>query len=138
MANVRSTNIEARNEQRPKRIPISGDSRNVLTISDQDPNYVYRWVNDMKGGMRIRKFLAAGYDFVKDPNLEVGDGLEVGSISGMGDAIQREVGEGTISYLMRILKEYYDEDQNAKLIKATEIEAGIGKTAGFYGKVDIS
>jgi len=138
MANPRSANIEKRNEQRPQRVPVSGEARNVLTISDEDPNFVYRWVNDMKGGMRIRKFLAASYEFVKDPAITVGDGEEVGAISGIGDAIQREVGEGTISYLMRIPKEFYDEDQAAKVARNTEVEAGTGKSQGFYGKVDIS
>lgn len=138
MANQRSPNLEARNEQRPKRVPISGEARNVLTVNEQDPNFVYRWVNDMKGGMRLRKFVAAGYEFVKDPNLTIGDGLDVGALSGIGDAVQREVGEGTISYLMRIPKGYYDEDQLAKIAQITEVEKGIGKSGGFYGKVDIS
>lgn len=138
MANQRSASIEKRNTERPTRVPVSGEARNVLTISDEDENFIYRWVNDMKGGMRIRKFLAAGYDFVQDPAITVGDGEEVGVISGMGSSIQREVGEGVMSYLMRIPHEYYNEDQAAKVARNSEIEAGTGKNASFYGKVDIT
>ena len=38
---------------------------------DKDPDYVYRFVNDT--GSRIANFQAAGYEFVQDTDLVVGD-----------------------------------------------------------------
>lgn len=49
-----ATRAKNRGENRPSRVPVSG-RRDVMTVADQDPNFVYRWVNDV--GNRIDQFL---------------------------------------------------------------------------------
>lgn len=104
---------------RVKRTPIG--QRNVLTVKDKDPNYHYRIVNttDGKGNAdRIEKFKAAGYEVV---GAEVGD-KRVDSNSGLSTTSEFSVGNGIKAVVMRIPKEYYEEDQAAKMgqIKAQE------------------
>jgi hypothetical protein len=125
--------VEARNESRPTRIPVSGEARNVLTITNADPNFVYRWVNDSVD--RVSRFLTGGYEFVIDPHMEVGDGTDPSDARSIGAAVSRQVGNGMVSYLMRIKREFYLEDQAAKAqsIQTTEqamkqtVEGGRGR-----------
>ena len=111
--------------------------RGPLAISgDKDPNYHYRVVNDT--GSRIHNFKQAGYEMVTDPDLVVGDG-RVFDASDLGSAKRVISNDGTTSYLMRIKKEYYDEDQAAKLAQINEIEDTMKKEASqFTGSLKIS
>ena len=95
--------------QRAKRTPVSG-GRDILAVKDQDPNYVYRWVNDTDG--RLEKFKAAGYEVVT-ANIEVGT-KSVDRNSKLGSAVTKSVGGKLTAVLMRIPKEWYEEDQKAK------------------------
>ena len=121
-----------------KRIPLG--QRSVLTVpkEDKDPNYEYRFVNDRDG--RIRMFRDAGWEVVKRrERLEVGD-PQVGVGNQPGSIVSKSVGKGTVSYLMRIPKEFYREDQETKAEKINETEAGLkmeDKKEGRYGKVKI-
>ena len=123
-----------RAKNRPKRIPVSGAARNVLTVDNQDENFVYRWVNDKD--QRIRKFQQAGYEFVND-DVVVGDGPRAGEASTLGDNVSKEVGLGTMSYLMKIPREFYEEDQKAKHDGVADTEDSIYrdmKRNGFDGE----
>ena len=104
---------------------------------DKDPNYVYRFVNDT--GSRIANFQAAGYEFVQDSDLVVGDS-RVFDPSDIGSGKRVTSNDGTVSYLMRTKKEYYDEDQASKaaLIDETEQAMKQEATKGMYGKLNIS
>ena len=127
-----------RAKNRPKRIPVSGAARNILTIDNQDENFVYRWVNDQD--QRIRRFQQAGYEFVSD-DVQVGDGPRAGEASTQGVNVAKEVGLGTVSYLMRIPKEFYLEDQAAKHDQVRATEESIYqdmKNRGFTGKIEKS
>ena len=95
--------------QRAKRTPVSG-GRDILAVRDQDPNYVYRWVNDTDG--RLEKFKAAGYEAVT-ADVEVGT-KSVDRNSKLGSVITKSVGGKLTAVLMRIPKEWYVEDQKAK------------------------
>jgi len=64
-----ATRAKNRNTKRPQRVPVSG-RRDVLTVTDKDEAFVYRWVNDTQG--RIDQFLAGGYELVQD-DVKVGD-----------------------------------------------------------------
>jgi hypothetical protein len=94
--------------QRRERIPVSGP-RDILTVAEKDPNYVYRWVKDLPG--RIQRFRDAGYEIVNH-ETQVGQ-RTVDSASRLGTAVTRLDGTNTL-VLMRIPKEWYDEDQTAK------------------------
>ena len=123
-------------EKRTARKPLH--QRGTQTINgDKDPNYVYRFVNDT--GSRIANFQSAGYEFVEDKDLVVGDS-RVFDPSDIGSGKRVTSNDGTVSYLMRTKKEYYDEDQASKaaLIDETEQAMKQEATKGMYGKLNIS
>lgn len=106
-------------------------------LGDKDPNYAYRFVNDT--GSRIDNFAAAGYEFVTDDTLVVGD-RRVLDPSDPGTNKKVISNDGTTSYLMRIKKEWYDEDQAAKAAQIAETERAMKQeaTQGTYGSLKIT
>lgn len=123
---------------RPRRTNING-KRNVLTIQDaqKDPKFVYRFVNDTDS--RIQNFEEIGYEIVRDSSIKVGD-KRVDNPSAEGSPVVVSKGS-TRSFLMRIKKEYYEEDQAAKAKAISETEAGMkaeAQSQGMYGKLEIS
>lgn len=121
--------------QRPRRTPIGG--RNVLTVQGKDPNFVYRIVND--SGDRIQQFLGAGYELVEASTVQVGD-KRVNAATPVGSKAQVSVGKGEKAFVMRISKEFYDEDQLAKKVYVDKLEQSIKQTASNsadYGKLTI-
>lgn len=106
-------------------------------LGDKDPDYVYRFVNDT--GSRISNFKSAGYEFVEDKDLVVGDS-RVFDPSDLGSAKRVTSNDGTASYLMRIKKEYYDEDQAAKAALNDETEKAMKRDAGqgMYGSIKVT
>lgn len=105
---------------------------------DKDPNYVYRFVNDT--GSRVANFQSAGYEIVRDENLVVGDNRVFDpSASETGKKVISN--DGIVSYLMRIKKEWHEEDQAAKQAYIDETEGAIKQTASQgadYGSVKLS
>ena len=125
-----------KNVKRVVRKPLF--QRGPQSISgEKDPNYVYRFVNDT--GSRIDQMKQAGYEIVTDDNLIVGDS-RVSDPSSQGSAKRVISKDGTVSYLMRQKKEYYEEDQAAKQAHNDEIEAAMKKQAseGMYGSIKMS
>lgn len=119
----------ATRKRRPKRTPIG--RRNVLTVDKRDPNYYYRFVNDVDG--RLQMFEEAGYEAVKEPT-QVGD-PRAGDASQLGSTVRKPVGDGKSAVLMRIPKEYYEEDQAAKEERLRAKEQALLEEAqgeGFY------
>jgi hypothetical protein len=103
--------------ERTKRTPIA--QRNILTVEGRDPDYVYRIVNDT--GDRIQAFKDAGYDMVLAKDVRVGD-KRINSVTPEGSNAQVSVGAGQKAFVMRIPKEWYDEDQLAKQARITALE----------------
>lgn len=122
--------------KRTRRTPVSG-KRNVLTVEGKDPNYVYRFVND--NGDRVAIMQEQGYEVVTDSSIKVGD-RRVANPTQEGSPVKASVGQGQQAFLMRIKKEWYDEDQAAKQAHVTELETAMKKEAkeGMYGKIEIS
>ena len=120
---------------RVTRVPVS--QRNILTVKGKDPNYVYRVVNDQDD--RIAQFLEGGYELVEKETTDVGD-KRVSSGTPVGSKQHLSVGQGTKAYVMRIKKEFYEEDQAAKQGFVNKQEASIKDKAldGNYGKLDIT
>lgn len=105
--------------KKPVRIPV-GAARDILTVQGQDPNYAYRWVlDDPKRPGRLQRFRDGGWEVVTDSN-EIGQNT-VDRGKKLGSAITRPDGGNTL-VLMRILKEWYDEDQAAKADKIDALE----------------
>ena len=117
--------------ERPKRVPVVGRSR--LAIRNQDPNYHYRVVNaNLESDPdRIENLKEMGYEVV-----EKGDTGEkrVDTPSALGSAGLISVGQGTKAVVMRIRKEWYKEDQDAKQEEINKTEREADKRAD-YGKL---
>lgn len=120
---------------RTKRVPIG--TRNILTVTGKDPDYVYRIIND--SGDRVQKFLEAGYELVSKNSTSVGD-KRINAPSAEGSVQQVSVGGGQKGFVVRIRKEWYDEDQAAKLanLKALEESTKAKALDGTYGKLEIT
>ena len=120
---------------RVSRTPVG--TRNILTVKGKDPNYVYRHVNDIDD--RISMFQEAGYELVQDESVVVGD-KRVNAASSLGSAKAVSVGQGTKAYLMRIKREWYEEDQARKLSNVADIERATKEKAldGTYGDLKLS
>lgn len=122
---------------RPTRTPING-TRSVLKIKGQEAGYQYRIVNDE--GDRVAQLEAAGYEIVSDPNVQVGD-RRVAKATQEGSPVKVSVGGGMQGYVMRIRKDWYDEDQANKLKQAAELESQLkrdAKAGADYGDVKFS
>ena len=121
-----------------KRVPLG--TRNILTIdeAEKDPAYQYRLVSDK--GDRIRRFRDAGWEVVsRREGMKVGDD-QVGVGSSVGSLVTKSVGGNTTGYLMRIKKEFYQEDQEAKAARIRQGESDLKlekEKKGRYGDIKI-
>lgn len=120
---------------RVQRTPVG--TRNVLTVAGKDANYEYRIIND--SGDRVQEFLDAGYELVEKDSVRVGD-KRVGSATSEGSKAHLSVGQGQKAFVVRIKKEWYEEDQAAKQIRVNQLEEATKAKAldGTYGKLEIS
>ena len=105
------------NAGRPARIPIG--QGNKLEFDGKDPNYMYRVVNDIPG--RLTMFQQAGYEFCTTEQRIADKGIAEGTA--VDTRIIVNSGNGIKSYLMRIPKEYYDEDQAKKIESIKKAES---------------
>ena len=104
------------NSAKPGRVPVGAG--NKLQFAGKDPSYRYRVVNDNPG--RLAMFQQAGYEFCYSEEREADKGAA--EAGGVDTRIVADAGRGVKGYLMRIPREFYDEDQAAKIekVKATE------------------
>lgn len=122
-------------EKRPARIPVAGQS-NILGVEGKDKNYVYRFIRDQ--GARVQIFLRGYWDYVNKDDVIVDSSREVSlgsTVTIIGDPKTNEK-----LVLMRIKKEYYDEDQFAKQEAINVTEQGMrDQTEGEtnYGSIKI-
>jgi hypothetical protein len=122
---------------RVTRTPVS--QRNILTVKGKDPNYEYRIVNDVED--RITQFLDAGYVIDENESVDVGDKrVSTGSGVSPGSKKMFSVGNGTKAFVMKIKREWYEEDQAAKQQKVDLQESSIKEKAlsGTYGDLKIT
>jgi hypothetical protein len=123
---------------RVKRQPVSQRSR--LAVNGKDPNYVYRFVNDI--GDRINMFQEAGYELVSKADHKIGDNrVDIASPDGSHASVSVGIspkGESQRAYLMRQKREWYEEDQRTKQeeIKQTQRQLKNPDLEGSYGKIE--
>jgi len=126
-------------ENRPKRIPVSEANRDKMTVAGLDnDNFVYRWVNDSEG--RLATFVAGYWEFVDQTGQPIGDG-GIEQSAGVGSKFSKGVGQGVTAYLMRIPRDIWLEDQQLKENDVKQIEAEMKRTAkqaGDYGRVEVT
>lgn len=128
---------------RPKRTRVEG-RRGILNIPDlaaKNPEWVFRWVNDENFGQRIQQMKDIGYENVTFDELggSVGE-KSVESANAPGSVVSRPVGLNTVAFLMKIRKEFYDEDQLAKAERIDAKEALMKREAlerSDYGKIEV-
>lgn len=103
---------------------------------EKDSDYVYRFVNDT--GSRIANFQQAGYEIVTDQDLVVGDS-RVSDPNTIGAGKSVTSNDGTVSFLMRIKREWYTEDQKAKAAQINETEQAMKQNSSSdYGTLKVS
>lgn len=93
--------------------PMIAGRRDVLTVKNKEPGYVYRVVNanDPADLQRIEDLKEIGYEIAPSP--EVGD-KTVNSAGTLGTSSRISTGGGSFGVVMRIPQEFYDEDFKAK------------------------
>ena len=139
MAREEKDRKEVRKPSRKKRVPL-GVHRSKLTIEGFriPPDKVARWIVDHPG--RIAMAEQAGYAFVDDPNIVVGEGAEnqrdflstkVNRIVGT-----KENGMPLRAFLMMIDKDLYEEDQVAKQKEIDKIDEAI-RGGNIQGQVGV-
>ena len=115
--------------QRATRKPLH--QRGPLSISgEKDPDFAYRFVNDR--GSRVSNHQEAGWELVEDANMIVGDS-RVKDAATLGTAKAVTSDDGTVSYLMKIKREYYEEDRAAKQALNDEQERALQTDASRMG-----
>jgi ribosomal 50S subunit-recycling heat shock protein len=81
----------------------------------------------------------AGYELVEADSVRVGD-KRVNSATAEGSKAQLSVGQGQKAFVVRIKKEWYEEDQARKQEHVNQLEQATKAKAldGTYGKLEIS
>lgn len=124
---------------RPTRIPMS-ELGGKLAVLGKNPDYEYYWAYDAaENGHNCLKFKLAGWEFcTTDEGLIVGDAF-VYNTSTEGSVYRVPAGRTDPGYLflMKISKEWYDEDFKKAQKKVDETEKGLfspNKQDGQYGR----
>lgn len=122
---------------RPTRTPVA--KRSVLTVIGKDPAFEYRIVNDE--GDRIAAFQDAGWEVEKASAVRVGD-KRVNNATPEGSLAQVSVSKksGEKAFVMKIKKEWFKEDQDAKALAIRQLEDTMKQSTsgdGNYGSIKI-
>lgn len=120
---------------RPRRQSV-GKPRDILTVKGKETGFEYRIVND--SGDRVKMFEEHGWEVVQDQGIKVGD-RRVANPLAEGSPVKVSVGGGQQAYVMRIRKDWYEEDQQAKqdyVDRTEEAMKADAKRDSDYGKLE--
>ncbi len=112
--------------ERAERVPING-IKNILNVTGIRPDFHPCWVNEDK----VPQYVDAGYTFV-DNDVSFGS-YHVNQANPLGARYVRNVGLGTLAYLMEIKKEYYEADRAAEEAERLSSEASMVAEARSAG-----
>ena len=122
---------------RPTRTPVG--QRQILNVRGKDPNFVYRIVNDV--GDRLGQFIEGGWELVTAESVKIGDKrVDIATAQGTNASVTVDK-TGQKAFVMRIPKEYYDEDQEAKQVQLRRLEESMRSEAsqnGYTGSISTS
>jgi hypothetical protein len=116
---------------RPKRTPLS--VRNRLNVKNKEDGYVYRIVNDVDD--HVPTLTERGYELCDMASIGAVGDKRVDNTTSIGSVAHFSVGQGMKAVVMRIKKEWYEEDQATKQQQVDEIEATMkqeARNAGDY------
>ena len=121
------------------RVPLNGNSRNLLTIAHRDPDYEYRWViNDPD---RVEKFKDAWWEVDDDPRNQRPGDRRIDTSAGTSSIVETKAGGRKKYVLMKLPKELYEADQKAKHDEIDRVEAETLREAkqaqGRYGNISV-
>lgn len=121
-----SATRERKETGRQSRTPL-GRARQKLSAKEI-PGYVCRWIND--DGGRIPQAIEGGYNYVTQKEAgHIGESVEDGNTD-IGSKVSKVVGkhpDGTPkrAFLMKIKKDWYDEDQLEKQAQVDAVDRAI-------------
>lgn len=133
------TNRDEERAERPERIPLS-EQGGVLTVIGKDPDFEYFWaVDNSENGHNTYKLTLAGWEFSNtenDPGIKIGSDF-VYQTQNVGSVYRVPAAKtGGYHFLMRIKKDWYDEDARKAQKKISDKEKGIftaERGEGQYG-----
>lgn len=117
---------------RPNRREAAG-FRNRLAVHGTDPSFVYRIVNDSDG--RVAYFESLGYELCKHDEIKVVGKRQTQPDPKDGGLAVISVGGGVKAYVMKIKKDWYEEDQSEKRGAIESQRKTIGQFEGSTGSV---
>lgn len=124
--------------KRVRRTPINGTRNKVPPLKNPDPNFEYRYVYDNGIDNRVEVMKEFGYEVVDKNSVQVASDKRVADPTNVGSAVTVPSGPNKL-VLMKIPKEFAEEDRKAKAAKVDESEqAMLAPKEGFTGKIDIS
>lgn len=117
---------------RTTRTPVGVRAR--LSAKNKDPEFEYRFVTDKEG--RVEMFKDAGWEVAT--GAEDVSNARLSQPSAVGTAKEVHVGNGDKAVLMKIKREWYDEDQRTKQELTNEKENAqfrVNEDEGQYGNI---
>lgn len=137
--------------ERPGRPNVGGRKNFIPSIEGLNPNYVYRFIKDttreivdkegnvtLRPGQRIMELENIGWSFVKKDEVRIAE-TTVYETTNLGSIVRIPGGLDEYLYLMKIKREWYEDDQNAKAKQIRETEKELGSAysqeVGSYGSV---
>lgn len=108
-----------------ERVPF-GSHRRRLYVGKTDPKFVYHWFNDTQD--RLQRAIDAGYEFVTKKMMngkDVGDRDVGNQNTSLDSRTSKRINEVLTAYLMRIKREYWEEDQKVKQLAADAVDEAI-------------
>lgn len=134
--NKTTTTLEITAEKKAKimmrRRNMISKGKLYLAPEDQDPNYVYRYVNHSDELSGVNDKIELGYEIVRDKTLTGKEGIS--STSGLGGAVTKQVGRGTLGVLMRVHKDLYNDGLKVKSDIVDQTEQSIKNPDGLDSK----
>ena len=137
--------------ERPGRPNIGGRKNFIPKIEGLDPNYVYRFIKDksteivdkegkvtFRPGQRVMELEGVGWQFVKSNEVKIAETTAYETMN-LGSIIRIPGGLDEYLYLMKIRREWYEEDQENKKKQILETERELGSFSeqqGGYGSVE--
>lgn len=123
-----------------KRSKINDRFDGPLHIPNPDPDYVYRWVIDRAdNGVRVTRLRANDWEFVtNEEGLQISDSFLFNGSGNVGSIYRAPANRAAneFYFLMKIRREWYEEDQEAKQSRIDRTEQGlfqVDKKDGQYG-----